>query len=91
MPGLGARPKTVGGGEPRNVWAREEYIQLSQAWLKKNIYIYSDFDGEIGGGKNQNEHISEEEFCAVVQVTKPRLGRTKKRGEPGGQMNVTWL
>lgn len=27
----------------------------------------------------------------VVQVTKPRSGGTEERGEPGGEMDVTWL
>lgn len=33
---------------------------------------------------------SEEEFCAIIQVAKPRLGGTKERGEPGGGMDASW-
>lgn len=64
---------------------------IIQGLTKEKKKICGDFDREIGGGKTQDEHISEEEFCAVVQVTKPLLGGTKKRGEPGGETDVTWL
>lgn len=28
---------------------------------------------------------------SVVQVTKPRSSETKERGEPGGEVDMTWL
>lgn len=31
----------------------------------------------------------EKEFCAIIQVAKPRLGGTEKGGEPGREMHAS--